>query len=298
MKNLRDGMYGFIVADALGVPVEFNNRKSLDENPVTDMRSYGTYNQPVGTWSDDSSMTLCTYDNIVNYRSLDDVMQDFLNWYQNGYMTPHGECFDIGMTTQRAILNYSHGINPIQCGLSGERDNGNGALMRMLPLVYYKDKSVDDRVDLVTKYAELTHAHKRNIIACVFYVEFAILLLKEYDKSLAYNETIDIINKLFVDEKELLHYQRLLNDIQDINREQINSTGYVVDTIEAVIWAFLTTDNYKECVLKAVNLGGDTDTISAISGGLAGIYYGYDDIPSDWINNLQNKKLIEKVLGG
>ncbi len=99
MKTLIDGIYGFIVADALGVPVEFQCRKLLDENPVTDMMGYGTYNLPIGTWSDDSSMTLCTYDNIVKNKSFNNLMQDFLNWYKKGYMTPHGRCFDIGNTT-------------------------------------------------------------------------------------------------------------------------------------------------------------------------------------------------------
>ncbi len=296
MKKLIDGIYGLIVADALGVPVEFKSRKLLDENPITDMIGYGTYNQPKGTWSDDSSMTLCTYDNIVKNKSLDSLMQDFLNWYNNGYMTPHGECFDIGMTTQRALLNYADGIKPLDCGLSDEYDNGNGALMRILPLAYFKDKNIHDRVELTCDYAKLTHAHKRNIIACVFYVEFATLLLNGYDKFKAYNKIVCTITKLFADENEIIHYQRLFDGIQNSNREQINSTGYVVDSLEASIWSFLTTDSYKDCVLKAVNLGIDTDTIGAIAGGLAGIYYGYDSIPSEWINNLQNKELIDMVV--
>ena len=299
MIKIHHALYGFIVGDALGVPVEFMSRQLLDDNPVTNMREFGTYHQPKGTWSDDTTMTLCVYKNIAEGEDYKSLMNDFTQWYSHGYMTPFGQCFDIGVTTQQALNAYMQGVPPLEAGGNKEWDNGNGALMRVLPLLCFSHLSFAERVQKVQNYSALTHRHQRSHIACVFYLEMTRKLLHGQDKFEAYQQTIDQIKEYYQGDKELAVYHRILSgDIHTLPRDKIQSSGYVVSTLEAVLWCFLNHDNYKETVLKAVNLGGDTDTIAAITGGLAGLLYGKENIPTEWLDALQNQALIEKVLKG
>ena len=136
-EKVLGGILGFVAADALGVPVEFEDREELRLNPVIDMRGYGSYDVPAGSWSDDSSMTLCALESLTHGLDYDDMMSRFLRWADEGYMTPHGEVFDMGKTTREALLRYAQGIPALECGASSEWENGNGSLMRMLPVAFY-----------------------------------------------------------------------------------------------------------------------------------------------------------------
>ena len=280
--KVKDGICGFVVGDALGVPVEFYSRRELEDDPVVDMREYGTYNQPKGTWSDDSSMTIATMYSIVNKNGIDyaDIMDEFCRWAFEGKHTPHGERFDIGNTTLRGLERYQNGEDALKSGGNSTHDNGNGSLMRILPLAYIPD--IDYKT--VENISALTHGHDRSKIACVLYVEIAKSML---NNDLTIEEHIDNacekIKEYYAENDELEEFSRILND--DFS-DGIMSGGYVIDTIETVIYCLKTTESYKEAVLKAVNLGGDTDTNAAICGGLAGIYYGYDSIPIDWLESI------------
>ena len=277
--KVKDGICGFVVGDALGVPVEFYSREELKEDPVVDMREYGTYNMPKGTWSDDSSMILATMASIVNKKGIDleDIMNEFKNWFFKGAYTQYIDTFDYGITTSTAIQRYDKGIPVDKCGGRSNHDNGNGSLMRILPLAFIPD--IDP--ETVEKVSALTHAHERTLITCVFYVQIAKSMLS--NEGLTIKEHIDnaseFVMKYYKDSDELKHLNRIFeNDFS----EGISSSGYVISTIESVIYSLLNTDNYKDALLKAVNLGGDTDTIAGICGGLAGIYYGFDAIPVEW----------------
>lgn len=277
--KVKDGICGFVVGDALGVPVEFSSRKELEEDPVVDMREYGTYNQPKGTWSDDSSMTIATMTSIVNKKGIDytDIMEEFCKWAFEGEHTPHGERFDIGNTTIRGLLRYQNGEKAQKCGGTSTHDNGNGSLMRILPLAFIEE--ID--YETIENISALTHGHDRSKIACVLYVEIAKSMLSNdltIDEHI--NNSCEKIKTHYEGNEELGEFDRIFND--DFSGG-IMSGGYVIDTIEAVIYCLKTTDNYKDAVLKAVNLGGDTDTTACICGGLAGIYYGFDAIPIDWL---------------
>lgn len=280
--KVKDGIIGLIVGDALGVPVEFMSRETLKAAPITKMEGHGTYNQPAGTWSDDSSMTIATMQSIINKGGIDyeDIMNEFYNWYSKDMYTPHGDVFDCGITTSHAIINYSNGNSALNCGESGERSNGNGSLMRILPLAYIKD--ID--YETIENVSSLTHAHERSRIACVLYIEIA--------KSMIENEGLEIkdhiefscdkIKAYYNESQELKHFERIFNN----DLEDVTAKGYVISTFESVIHCLLTTSNYRDAVLKAVNLGDDTDTVGAICGGLAGIYYGFDSIPVDWVGEI------------
>ena len=284
--KVKDGIIGLVVGDALGVPVECESRSVLEMNPVTDMRGHGTYNQEAGTWSDDTSMTLATMQSIVNKNGIDyeDIMDEFCSWiYNDKYNNSEEGTFDYGITTRMAIDRYHfENKDPIKCGGTSERDNGNGSLMRILPLAYIKDIDYES----IENISALTHGHKRSKIACVLYVEIAKSML---ENDLEIQEHIELacnkIKEYYEDSEELKHFERIFNT--DLN--DLSSKGYVIYTFECVVHCLLTTDNYEDAVLKAVNLGGDTDTNAAICGGLAGIYYGFESIPIDW------RKTISKI---
>ena len=287
---------GVAVGDALGVPVEFKSRAFLKENPVSDMIGYGTHHQPAGTWSDDTSLTLCLAESILEGLDLDNLAQKFIAWKNDNYWTPHGWVFDIGIGTRIAIERLEYGVKPELAGGFEEMDNGNGSLMRILPLVLLtKNSEINERFELTKKVSSLTHAHIRSVIACFYYLEFAKKIIEGKDMFEIYYE-LQIEIPLFLYSKEInlneiSKFNRLFNqNIFELNEFEIKSSGYVIDTLEASIWCLLTTKNYKESVLKAVNLGSDTDTTAAVTGGLAGLFYGTESISENFLNIISRKK--------
>ena len=279
MNKIYDAVMGLVVGDALGVPVEF---KARDTFHVDDMIGYGTYNQPPGTWSDDSSLTLATMESIIRKGGIDpaDMMNNFsVEWYYKGEFTPYGKVFDIGGTTEAAIRRFNSGIEPLKCGLNHYKHNGNGSLMRILPLALMPSSMTD-----INNVSSLTHAHEISRRACRLYVGTAEQLLKGAS-------LWEVIGCSGIWVKD---FDRIPK-IYKLNRDEIRSTGYVVDTLEAALWCVYHTSSYRDCVLTAVNLGGDTDTIAAVAGGLAGIIYGCGGekgIPDEWIAQIARKDWI------
>ncbi|MBE0451850.1 MAG: ADP-ribosylglycohydrolase family protein [Clostridia bacterium] len=305
MKNrIKDAIIGLCVGDALGVPVEFMTREALKFDPVTDMREYGTYHKPRGTWSDDTSMTLCLLDSLASGLEYEDIMKKFVSWYKEGAYTQYGEAFDIGMCTRESIQRYLNGVEPLECGGIGERDNGNGSLMRILPLLFYlqyhyePDFQRNDEVfEVIHNVSGLTHGHKRSQVGCGIYLSLASMLTEQKDLKRALKSGIERAFDYYNDKEDFKEeskaYHRLLNENFDLLDEaQIKSSGYVVDSLEAAVWCLMNTQSYAECVLKAVNLGEDTDTVAAIAGGLAGLYYGLEQIPVEWVDAILNRELI------
>ncbi|SEW32388.1 ADP-ribosylglycohydrolase family protein [Chitinophaga arvensicola] len=301
IDQIKAALFGLAVGDALGVPVEFREREGLQLHPVTDMMAYGTHHQPAGTWSDDSSLAFCLAEALTNRFSLPLIAQYFIDWRYKNFWTPHGTVFDIGITTQEAIERLAKGIEPVLAGGFYEDENGNGSLMRILPLLFYvKDKPVTERFELTKAVSSLTHGHIRAIIACFYYLEFARLLLERPDKMKAFyslQQTVPLFLKEYgIPSKEVVLFNRLLQeDLQYVSAATIQSGGYVLHTLEASIWCILTTDNYADAVLQAVNLGRDTDTTAAVTGGLAGLLYGQEAIPGRWISVLARKEDIEDL---
>ena len=291
-------IYGLVVGDALGVPVEFEKR---DTYSIIDMVGYGTYNQPPGTWSDDTSLTLALMEHLGEKSDLSILIDKFVS-YRDGYLTPFGYCFDIGIATNEAIERYLSGISPEVCGGKDERSNGNGALMRISPLVslLLKNFNLINQVKVIKKYTTLTHGHPRSIVASIIY----LFLLKDMLFNNSLPKVLDSVQikleEIFSQNSE--YWEEYENHFKEIfdeefyhkSREEIKSTGYVVDTLKACLWCVGTTNSFKDAVLKAVNLGEDTDTIGAITGTLAGAKYSFESIPKEWIEKLVNKALIEE----
>ncbi|KAA1243488.1 ADP-ribosylglycohydrolase family protein [Aquimarina sp. RZ0] len=289
LENIRGGILGVAVGDALGVPYEFLDRDQMDKKPAKDMIGYGTHNQPEGTWSDDSSLTFCLMESLCKGYDLFDIASKFCAWFYENLWTPRGLVFDIGITTKDALYQFKRGMTPDLCGGLDEYSNGNGSLMRILPLVYYlKDESdINIRYDIIKKVSSITHGHLRSVFSCFIYVEYALLLLQNRDKF----EAFEVIKRPILDfaiqndfnPKEITLFSRILEeDISKQNRFDIQGSGYVLKSLEAAFWCLLTSTSYEESVLKAINLGEDTDTTAAITGGLSGLYYGYESIPETW----------------
>ena len=256
-STLRDCVYGQAVADALGVPYEFRRRGTFR---CTGMVGYGSHRQPEGTWSDDTSMALAICD---SYRELgridvDDIRKRFARWYREGAYTIDG-LFDIGNAT-RAALECGH-------GLAGERDNGNGSLMRTIPLAF--TDATDDEVRAVSA---ITHAHPISMETCVAMVHIARDLIAGARPA---DVAVDIAGRPV---------------------EEVRSGGFVRDTFDAALWCLANTSSYAACALAAVNLGDDTDTTAAVAGALAGIVYGIEGIPSEWLETLRGADIIEACL--
>lgn len=306
---VKDVLLGVAVGDAVGVPFEFKFRSQLKESPATDMVGHGSHNQPAGTWSDDSSLTFCLAETLAAEYDLQKLANRFVNWKENGYWTPHGEVFDIGIATSVAIHELYRGKQPVMAGGDTEDSNGNGSLMRILPLLFYiKDLNISERFQHVKEVSSLTHRHIRSIIACFIYLEYALQLLDRKSKADALNEMQKAVKIFFentdVPQAEINRFHRVLSikvdnfDIEhlaELSESEISSSGYVVNTLEAALWCILNTDNYSAAVLQAVNLGNDTDTTAAVAGGLAGLIYGWESIPHEWILKLAKRKEIESL---
>jgi ADP-ribosylglycohydrolase len=290
---IKSALFGLSVADALGVPVEFKSRAYLKSNPVTNMFGFGSHNQPIGTWSDDSSLAFCLADSLCNGYDLKDIAHKFLQWRNEEIWTPHGKIFDIGIATNEAINRIESGQTPSSCGGFEEKDNGNGSLMRIMPLVFHLQNETDlEKIFEITKaVSSITHAHFRSVLACFIYIVYILEILKGLDKLVAYQNTQTIINRFCTNKnfknQEIKLFARILEaDISELNESEIFSTGYVIHTLEASFWCFLNANSYSETVLKAINLGDDTDTTACVAGGIAGIYFGLENIPKSWMENL------------
>ena len=292
--KVSSGLIGFATGDALGVPVEFTSRESRMDKPLTEMVGYGSHRVPKGTWSDDTSMTIAAMDSIIQKKKIDydDIMKRFYSWYTNAYYTATDEVFDIGNGTISALLSYyGNKTSAVESGGKDERNNGNGSLMRMLPIVYYlhyANISDLDKTKIINDYSSLTHGHEISKLGCRIYYDFMEELLN--GKSI--NESFDNLqNKDYSDsysQETISKYRRILDgSLENHEIKSISSSGYVVSTLEAAMWCSLHSNSYEEAVVKAVNLGDDTDTVGAITGSITGIAYGKDSIPRRWVSKLK-----------
>lgn len=307
----QPALYGMAIGDALGVPYEFSTRDEMDENPCTEMVGYQSYILiPPGHWSDDTSMALATLASLSKGKiDLKDIMKNFVKWLDNAEFACDGIVFDYGNTVYEAINNFKDGVSIDKCGCNREDNNGNGALMRMLPVClyifyYYKKNifSLDECINTVHKISALTHRTIRCNIGSglLFFITKGILDYygtKEERIQKGINDGFNYYSNKKEYCNELKNYDRLKDLESFINekRSNIRSGGYVVDTLEAALWCIITTDNYNDCVLKAVNLGRDTDTTACVAGGMAGLIYGINDISTMWKLQLVDLEYIDEI---
>ncbi len=299
LNKVKGTLLGLAIGDALGVPVEFMSRLHLQQNAVTGFQSEHFNTDNLGVWSDDSSLTFCLAETIIEGFSIELLGEKFKDWLYKNHWAPKDTAFEIGISTHNAIERLEKGVNAAESGENGEYSNGNGSLMRVAPLAYYLfNESIETRFQTTKSVSSITHAHIRSVISCFFYTEFLQNLLKFSDKFEAFettqNTVRDYINSTSCNNDEKALFLRLFYDkIQEIDESEIFSTAYVIHTLEASIWCFLNTNSYEEAVLKAVNLGHDTDTTGSVTGALAGTFYGFEKINTNWVKTIVRNEKIE-----
>ena len=299
--KLHGGMIGLAVGDALGMPYETGARGSFDIyadviDPITGSYKMTAYQKgmpaywygesmPEGCWTDDTAMTLAEIESIARLGRIDpeDIVQNFCRWNYEGAFSATGIAIGQGKQTIRALERYQNGTPAINCGGATKRDNGDGSLMRMIPFVFCEEMLAELGVT-IGNLSSITHAHPISIKACEIYIDFARELLRSNSIAAA----CEVL-------KNLPEPYNRLYSIQSLTEKDINRSGYVVHAWEAALWSFLTTNDYSDCVLKAISLGGDTDTIAAITGSLAGLYYGIEAIPKSWREALCSKDIIDSL---
>jgi len=277
--RFRGCLLGLAVGDAIGTTVEFRPRGSF--SPVTDMVGKGPFNLKPGQWTDDTAMALCLATSLVHIGGFDatDQMNRYCNWYEQGYLSSTGHCFDIGNTVRKALHRYKETRNPFS-GLTDPKSAGNGSLMRLaaVPMFYLPDR---DRVlHFCGESSRTTHGATECIDACRVFGDILRRALAGANK----HET------LFGTEPDVAISTSIKaiarGEYRDKTVDDIHGTGYVVQSLEAALWCFLTSETFKDAVLKAANLGDDADTTAAICGQIAGAYYGEAGIPAGWLQRL------------
>lgn len=279
LDRFRGCLLGLAVGDAVGTSVEFKPRGSFD--PVTDMTGGGPFGLPAGAWTDDTSMALCLATSLIEKNGFDakDQMERYLRWYQEGYLSSTGKCFDIGITTRMALHNFQKTGNPFS-GSTDPRTAGNGSIMRLaaLPMFYYPDlKSI---MHFASQSSRTTHAALECLEACQI---LAGVIYRAFEGRNKQNVLVerDLLPLTSETLKEVSY-----GDYFEKAASQIQGTGYVVQSLEAALWSFWTTDNFEAATLKAVNLGEDADTTAAVCGQVAGAFYGESGIPQNWLKKL------------
>jgi ADP-ribosylglycohydrolase len=314
---LRSILFGVAVGDALGFPAQFAPRSDRKTRPVVGMGQYrdeyghiGSWEDgTTGLWSDDTSLTLCLAESLLMGFDLKDQAEKFVAWFDHGYLSAKDRAFDVGLQTRESLAKVRSILERGQyaeletlASDADEHSNGNGSLMRILPLVLYIEGMPSrQQFDLVLKASALTHPHIRSALCCFYYLRMAEHIITGMNKYKAYiqarSETGTLMRQLACPDREFKALHGLLEvDIGSLSEDDIDSGGYVVSSLEASIWCLLTTDSFIGAVLKAVNLGEDTDTTGAITGGLAALLYGYEGIPSEWIDNLKKPELFENII--
>ncbi len=269
---------GLACGDAVGTALEFEPKDSFE--PISDMVGGGPFYLEPGEWTDDTSMALCLAESLIAMQGFDaeDQMTRYCKWWQQGYLSSNGSCFDIGGTVQSALSRFSRSREPFS-GSTDPRSAGNGSLMRLAPVPLYFYPDLDSIIEYAGQSSRTTHGSQECIDACRY---FATLLCSALD-GLPQMELLTTTS--YVPEAPKIAAIAAGSFIGK-SREEINGTGYVVDALEAALWCFFNTASFEEAILLAANLGDDADTTAAICGQLAGAYYGVHGIPSSWLDKL------------
>lgn len=262
--RMRSCIYGLAIGDALGVPYEFRERGTFE---CTGMADGGTHRQPAGTWSDDTSMALCTCSSVKRRAYIDvaDIAGRFRRWLEHSDFTCDGRVFDVGVTCKRAI---SMGVPA-----KSYDDCGNGSLMRTAPLAMLDPIEPYE----IREVSAIAHAHP----------------VAEWS-GVALCDILRTIRNVGTPAKGDLWHRYGYIASRPVGA--VKSDGYCEHTLEAALWCFLNTFSYADCVLAAVNLGGDTDTTAAVAGAIAGVYYGFGAIPPKWVGQLRGKAVIDQCI--
>ena len=296
-EQAEGGLLGLLVGDALGVPYEFHEPRDLPPCEEIQMvpppgfsRSYS--HVPPGTWSDDGAQALCLLDSLLECRAWtpDHFASRLLAWYREGYLAVDGKVFDVGIQTGAALDRLAAGIPPLVAGLSGERNNGNGSLMRTLPLVLLHGTDDAALVSLAHAQSLLTHAHPRSQVCCALYALWARSEIRRDSDPWA--SAVKSLRSCYVDQPV---FAGELNFVLEAPTRPPAGTGYVVDCLLSAKYA-CRERSYESIVRSAISFGHDTDTTACVAGGIAGIRHGKARIPAPWLAALRGRDILDPIL--
>jgi len=289
-QKCKGMLVGLAVGDALGVTLEFTTRGSFV--PIEDILGGGPFALQPGKWTDDTSMALCLADSLIEKGEFDayNQMEKYLDWYRNGYNSSERGCFDIGLTTRNALRTFEK-TGEVYCGSKNPNTAGNGSIMRLAPVVIKYHKNTNELVEYAALSSKTTHSAPEAVQSCILLALYLQAFLQNKDKN--YISSPEFIEFATTKIQGILpNISAILNgSYLNKTESQINSSGYCIATLESALWAFAGTENFRECMLKAVNLGNDSDTVGAVTGQIAGAFYGYAEIPQSWkeILHLENE---------
>ena len=293
--RLAGAVWGHLAGDALGMPYEFRTAAQITD---VEWRGNGTHHQPAGTWSDDGALMLALLDSLLDTGfDPDDQGRRSLDWFANGRYAPGGTVFDWGHATSTAMSALKGGIPAIDAGPVGERDCGNGSLMRILPLALVERAASDDRmVEMAHLASRVTHGHPRCQVACALYsLVVRQLLTGHRERDAALGDARSRLRSIYATANLTAHLHAL-DELEAWAKR--TGSGFVMDSFWSAWDAFAGADSYQDAVVRAVRYGEDTDTTAAIAGGLAGAYFGVDDIPADWRAGLREPSIFRPLVDG
>lgn len=298
-NKIRGGLYGLLLGDAAGVPYEFNLPELLPAYHQIDMLPPQGFRKTypeiaVGTWSDDGAQALCLLASLLYCGRYDesDFVNRLCNWWQYGYMAVDDQVFDVGVQTAQALRRYIEGTEISRMANRDEYSNGNGALMRTLPLALWHKGSDEQLIEDAYAQSHVTHAHIRSKICSALYCLWARYLLAGTAVNDAWHQAIRTLGSVYRHRHEEL--RELEDNIAPIPA-QVTGSGYVVDCLHSARFA-LQQHNFVDVVKTAIALGRDTDTTACVAGGLAGIIYGDEGLPKNWLDVLKGKQMVEPLL--
>lgn len=298
--RVEGGLLGLLIGDALGVPYEFHRPEDLPpadaiayEPPAEFIRAHGGV--PPGTWSDDDAQALCLLASLLYRGELDpqDLGNRLVNWYEHGYMAVGSDVFDVGNQTGRALRAIRQGVPAEQAGPSTVMDNGNGSLMRVLPLALWHTGTDAELVADAAAQSRVTHGHRRSELCCALYCLWARRVLNDEPRAEAWAGAVSAVSALSAlcpaDEEEIS------SQLQPERAPIGSGSGYVVDTLHSARMALEASD-YEGAVKAAILLGHDTDTTAAVAGGIAGLRAGVSGIPAELRQGLRGEELYTPLL--
>jgi ADP-ribosyl-[dinitrogen reductase] hydrolase len=288
-NKYRGTLLGLACGDALGTTVEFKTRGTF--KPLTDIVGGGPFGLKPGQWTDDTSMSLCLAESLIanNGMKLEDQLERYLGWWIHGDNSVTGECFDIGNTVRRALEYYTHSNDP-RAGSSDPMSAGNGSIMRLAPVpLFYAQADTETLLNNCELSSVTTHRAATALHACRL---FGLLIRNALSAQTK--------EEIFVTSDDFSNAPTSIQQIADrtyLEKSEldIRGTGYVVESLEAALWAFETTSSFEEGALKAVNLGDDADTTGAVFGQIAGAFYGEKGIPKHWLKKLAWREKITRI---
>lgn len=295
MNNLdryRGCLLGLAVGDALGTTLEFKRPGTF--KPISDMVGRGPFDLKPGQWTDDTSMALCLAASLVEKRGFDplDQMLRYVRWWRDGYMSSTGDCFDIGNTVRASLSLFQKTTNPFS-GSTDKYSAGNGSLMRLAPVPMFFASDPTRAMEMAGESSRTTHGAAAAVDACRYYAGLIVGAMSDISKD-------DLLSPFYSPSPGYWKEHPLCDEVAEVaagsfKQKQppaIRGTGYVIQSVEAALWAFHRSNTFQEGALQAVNLGDDADTTGAIYGQLAGAFYGESGIPDNWLSLLHGREMI------